>query len=380
MNKKRIVIFTSFLDAVGGMETWTYQFSHRLLERGNDVIVVALFDRKDFKNVKFFPFVWDERIATRCLSLPPLSPISLLDALKKIYIYKIAKKTEIIIRDILAEKDDSIILLTDPGYSLILPEYFFKKYKIYAQLHSSAKTFFEHWRNQYFYLKLVYKKFVKLIVLSDSDVKYLTNKKFDKNKLVSIYNFVETPKSGVELSNLKNKVIVSLGRLTPSKNLSGLIEIFSNLSPNHPDWQLKIYGDGEDRANVQNMITGLSLDSKIILCGNTADKYKALSEGSIFASTSLYEGFPVTILEARQCGLPVITYNCALSLSEIIKNNYDGFLIDNFDKATYQAKLELLMDDIKLRIKIGKCGRKKNEKFRPEKVMDMWNSKIFKEN
>lgn len=374
---KDVIIFTSFLDATGGMENWVYNFSHELNKRNYNLTVVSLFNRKDFPEVKEFPFRWHSDIKTYCMNLPSLAPRSAIDIFIKLISFKLLKNQEKNLLEIFHNMRNPIIILTDPGYSLIFPEYFFRRYKIIAQLHSSAKTFFVYWKLQYIYLKFVYKKFTKIIVLSKNDQQYLIHKGFNQQKIEFIYNFISTLPSKEAKSKPTSKKIIYLGRLSPQKNVGELIDIFAEVSKRYPEWSLEIYGDGEERKRLEKKVSDLGI-KQIIFHGNTLDKYKALSSGSIMAMASLFEGFPMTILESRACQLAVITYNSALAMPEIIENGKDGIIINDYNRTEYIKKLTMLMSSKDERDKIAKNGYEKNKEFTCVKILDEWENKIFK--
>src|SRR5690606_34065756 len=93
------------------------------------------------------------------------------------------------------------------------------------------------------------------------------------------------------------KVVISMGRLIPSKNFIELIQIFDDSDCNK-EWSLVILGEGPERENIENEIRRLSLEDRVELVGAVSDVDRYFSNASIFAFTSLSEGFPNALSEA----------------------------------------------------------------------------------
>ncbi|MGP9596215.1 glycosyltransferase [Psychrobacter sp. AOP29-E1-4] len=146
----------------------------------------------------------------------------------------------------------------------------------------------------------------------------------------------------------KEQVIVSVGRLIPTKNFKELIDIFSEVNL-EKKWQLWILGDGPDREVLQEQIDNLLLSDCVKLLGAVKDVDNYLSKASIFAFTSISEGFPNALSEAIAYPLPCIAYDCPAGPSDLIKNNKNGFLIPLHDKESFKLHLNKLMNDSFLR-------------------------------
>src|SRR6185437_3279047 len=89
-----------------------------------------------------------------------------------------------------------------------------------------------------------------------------------------------------------------------------LIEAFASACGNDAGWQLRIWGDGPLREDLQRLVDGLELGHRVQLCGLTDQPWAALAVGQIFALSSDYEGFPNAMLEAMALGLPCVAFDC----------------------------------------------------------------------
>ena len=179
---------------------------------------------------------------------------------------------------------------------------------------------------------------------------YLTNyykELFTKYRYKIVTNImpIETNNS---LSILKNKNIITVGRLDKVKGYDDLIKLFSKISNN--EWTLNIVGDGPEYNNLNNLIKELKLEDKVNLLGSktTEELNELYKESSIYIMTSLEESFGLVLLEASSHGLPIIAYSSALGAKEILNNDL-GILIDDRNETEMINKLTELMNDIKLR-------------------------------
>ena len=116
----------------------------------------------------------------------------------------------------------------------------------------------------------------------------------------------------------------------------------------------------------------LKLEEKVYLMGNTNFVQEKLLESDIFCFTSRYEGFPMVLLEAMECGLPVISFDCPTGPREIIENNNVGYLIENDNDNDYIFKMEKLIQNKELRIEIGKKAKENVKKYSESKIFSLW--------
>ena len=170
--------------------------------------------------------------------------------------------------------------------------------------------------------------------------------------------------------NQRENIIITVGRLIKSKNHDRLIKIFSKI--NNINWKLIIIGsdalDQNNRKDLHNLIKKYNLQKNVKLVGTVKNVEKYYSNSKIFAFTSSSEGFPNVLLEALSYNLPVISYDCISGPSDIIKNDVNGYLINQFNDSLFQKKLDSLMSDpIKLESLSQNCS-KSIEKFSEKNI------------
>ncbi|MBC2840334.1 glycosyltransferase family 4 protein [Robiginitalea sp. SC105] len=172
----------------------------------------------------------------------------------------------------------------------------------------------------------------------------------------------------------KQKIILSVGRFTDQKNHEMLIRSFGKIPIG--DWRLIIVGDGEKRIEYEQLIKELKLQNSVDLPGRKKDIYEYYNSASIFAFSSIFEGFPNALLEAMYFGLPCISTNCPTGPSELISNEVNGFLVDVNDTEAFSVGLQKLIDSPDLRSEFGNNASKSVEKYELRKIIQNWNSLI----
>lgn len=164
----------------------------------------------------------------------------------------------------------------------------------------------------------------------------------------------------------QENIILSVGRLIPTKNFDQLIHLYSRIE-NAEDWKLCIVGGDAKQMNISQQlaqqVTKLQLEDRVMLEGMQADVKPYYCQSKIFAFMSTSEGFPNVLGEAMAAGCACIAYDCIAGPSDIIDDNVNGFLIPLGDKDQYEEKLSLMMRDPSLRKRFGKAAREKMKHF-----------------
>jgi glycosyltransferase involved in cell wall biosynthesis len=171
------------------------------------------------------------------------------------------------------------------------------------------------------------------------------------------------------------KRLLAVGRLEGQKQFDVLIRVFARITNRHPDWSLRIIGDGPLRAELQQQIVALGLESRIELSGRIVDIGDELANADAFALTSSFEGFPNALLEAMAAGLPCVTFDCQSGPREISLDGKTALLVALNDERALQIELERLMSDEALRSSLGRLARVSVlERYSLDKVLGKWDS------
>lgn len=123
----------------------------------------------------------------------------------------------------------------------------------------------------------------------------------------SIKRIMETPLTKEDKAVFrKDRTIITAGRLTNNKGQWHLIRAFSYVKKRVKDANLVIFGEGELREQLQDMIDRLQLSSSVVIRSFDAELDKFIVNSAVFAFPSLYEGVPVALMEAMTCGTACI--------------------------------------------------------------------------
>lgn len=109
-----------------------------------------------------------------------------------------------------------------------------------------------------------------------------------------------------ELGLTNEFVLGHIGRFGKEKNHDFLIDIFAQIKKENPNAKLLLVGDGDEKNNIKNKVHQLQLDDSVIFTGVRSDVNRLLQAMDIFVFPSLFEGLPVTMVEAQASGLPCV--------------------------------------------------------------------------
>ena len=206
-----------------------------------------------------------------------------------------------------------------------------------------------------------------LVVLTKKDLKVwrMTN-----DKVWQIYN--PLPYQSTTTSSLSSKSMIAVGRLSAQKNFSDLIEVWKYVHQKYPDWKLNIWGDGEDKDLLKDLIKSNKLENVVHLRGLSNQIGNEYLNSSVYLMTSKYEGFPMVLLEAASFGLPLISYDCECGPSDIIQDGYNGFLIPEGNVIKMADAICRIIKDVDLRKQMGRHSKIISSSFSQEKILPMW--------
>ena len=124
---------------------------------------------------------------------------------------------------------------------------------------------------------------------------------------------------------------VCVARFFPVKNHLFLINVFKEFVDKHSNCKLVLVGGGPLLDECRKLVKELHLDSNILFTGPIDKVYDYLAKSTAFILPSLYEGNPISILEAMNCGLPIIASNVG-GVSDVVTSGENGFLFEKNNK------------------------------------------------
>lgn len=101
-------------------------------------------------------------------------------------------------------------------------------------------------------------------------------------------------------------LIGHVGNFTPAKNHSFLLEIFQKVLFLEPSAKLLLVGGGDNITIIKDKVRSLGISDSVIFTGSRSDVHQLMQAMDVFVFPSLYEGLPVTMIEAQSAGLPCV--------------------------------------------------------------------------
>lgn len=243
-------------------------------------------------------------------------------------------------------------------------------------------SFFSKAQRRGFFLRFVYsfrgkmvenqlRKYDRFVVLTEEDAvlwrSHLQNVEVIPNSVTFHTN---------QLASVGNKIVLAVGRLEFQKGFDRLLEVWRLIHQRNSDWKLHIYGDGQDKKALMSIVEQNNMSESITFFPPTKDIQQVLLSGSVYAMTSRFEGFPMILIEAMSCGLPVVSFACKCGPSDIISDSEDGFLIEDGNVSDFAEKLSELMQNPQLILQMGALAKHNMERFSEQEVMGKW-EKLF---
>lgn len=169
-----------------------------------------------------------------------------------------------------------------------------------------------------------------------------------------------------------SKKIMSVGRVSYPKYYQAAVEVAAKVLPHHPEWNWDIYGYGEEFEEIKKLIQEKQLSKQMHLCGQCSDLYDRFQQYAMLVMTSRYEGFPMALLEGMGSGLPLVSFDIETGPNEIIQNGRNGFLVNFDDTNTMAEKLNELIENQAMRIRMSNAALDMVPYFGTEYIIQQW--------
>ena len=266
--------------------------------------------------------------------------------------------------------DVTLSFLPKPSYvTLFLKK--FRKNKVIVSIRNDPKIEYKSKINK-FLMKWLYPTADGFVFQTTEAKNYFSNDIQNKSKIIlnSLNEdfIIDKPYEGI-----RDKVIVSVGRLEKQKNHLMLINAFAKIHKNFPDYKLIIYGDGNLRSELEDNIKNLNLENYILLPGVENNIKEKIYKASLFVLSSDYEGMPNALIEAMTLGVPCISTDCPCGgPRELIIDGQNGFLTEIGNVDLLSNKIEAILKNEYNLNKISKESNKLKNKINPKIINKEW--------
>ena len=206
--------------------------------------------------------------------------------------------------------------------------------------------------------------------------------KISYSKIITIPNGIDTERFKIvskdkiqslrrDMNIRENEFVVgTVCRLQPVKDLHTFLLAASIVRKKIPNAKFIIVGDGSLREELEIFAYEHNLSENVVFTGFQNDITLFIPTFDVFVLTSLWEGMPVSILEAMASGKPVVATNVG-SVAELVEPNKSGILISPKDFVMLANSIIQLLEDDKTRINMGSNARKRAERyFALDKMVD----------
>ncbi|MFC4502464.1 MULTISPECIES: glycosyltransferase family 4 protein [Streptomyces] len=362
--KIRFLIHNAY--GIGGTITTTFNLAQGLMER-HDVEIVSVLRHRQRPNytldprVRLRPLVDLRTEQDHPLHLKPARVFPEAEYRYRQY----SQLTDQRIEEWLDGTDADVVIATRPGLNVHLALQGPRRIARVGQEHLTLDNHSPRLRRA---LRRAYPGLNALTTVTEADARvYRRKMHLPGVRLQCLPNSVPDPT--LPVADSSSKIVIAAGRLVPVKRFDLMIEAFARVAAQHPDWQLRIYGSGEEHERLRALIERLGLYDNVLLMGAATPIEAEWVKGSIGLAASNFEPFGMTIVEAMRCGLPVVSTDCPHGPAEIIQDGVDGRLTPVGDPNALAAALLELINDDSLRRRTGQAAVRNAQRFAPALVV-----------
>ena len=173
-----------------------------------------------------------------------------------------------------------------------------------------------------------------------------------------------------DLTKRERRSLLYLGRLSAEKGVDLLIDAWSLVADDHPDWTLSIVGDGPQLESLQAQALSLAGADRIEWKRPTSTPQDVLRESDLLVLPSRTEGLPLVLAEAQASGVPVVATDCSSGVRQLVGDW--GALVPRGDSRALARALDAAMGDQAWRVDSGSRARSAMKRYRLDSILDDW--------
>jgi len=166
-----------------------------------------------------------------------------------------------------------------------------------------------------------------------------------------------------------SKIVLMVSRLEKEKDVGMAVDVFNIVSKKNNDTALVIVGDGGERARLEEKVKNFGLTEKVFFEGWKEDVLSYYKTSDVFLSTSLYEGYGLSLIEALASGLPVVTTDVGVA-GDYVLSNINSLVCPPGDAECLAVSLDKILSNDSLRLKLAEGATTISDKFFPKGKYD----------
>ncbi|WP_309131505.1 glycosyltransferase [Brevibacterium sp.] len=169
----------------------------------------------------------------------------------------------------------------------------------------------------------------------------------------------------------RRNTIVALGRYDEVKSLHYLLAAWERVAESLPDWNVELYGEGDLRTQLQEMIDDRSIP-RARLMGKTDHVGDVLASSKIHVISSQHEGLPIAIVEAGLLGVPTVAFDCSPGVRSLIDSGRTGLIVPQNHVGSMAEAIASLAKDPEAWSRMSGVCAEGMTRFAPENILDQW--------
>jgi glycosyltransferase involved in cell wall biosynthesis len=198
----------------------------------------------------------------------------------------------------------------------------------------------------------------------------------DNSRVVTVHNPLavtsirERSKESADTAVLDRRpFLVGCGRLVPMKGFHDLLDAFAEVRSERP-LGLVVLGEGPERASLRHHAQARRIDHDVLMPGFALNPWSYFSRANAFVLSSHYgEAFPMVLVEAMACRVPVIASRCEWGPEEILEHGENGLLFDPGDVGTLARHIRTVLDSPAVVDRLSVAASRRAEQFGEDIVM-----------